>query len=127
MDEEAHANDGEEHQTQREFEDDGGILEQAAVRNAPAIEEQQRWDEQQEEDVGVERNAHVHDGGEQGPERDLHEGTRDAKRQHQRDRLAEHDSDQHHQHDRDFSHERSPAVQVSGLQASPRLRPPRGP
>ena len=26
MDEEAHANDGEEHQTQREFEDDGGVL-----------------------------------------------------------------------------------------------------
>ena len=54
-------------------------FEQAAVRNAPAIEEQQRWDEQQEEDVGVQRNAHVHDGGEQGPERDLHEGTRDAE------------------------------------------------
>ena len=53
---------------------------------------------------GLERNADVHDGGEQGPERDLHEGTRDAKRQHQRDRLAQHDSDQHHQHDRDLSH-----------------------
>src|SRR4051812_43660674 len=120
MDEEPDADDGEDHQSQREFEDRGGILEQAPVWDAPSIKEQERWDEQQKEDVGVKWDAEVCHRGEQGSKRDLHEGERDCKGQHRRDRLAEHDSDQHHQHDRDLEHKRSPAVHGSGTQASPR-------
>ncbi|MNE34149.1 hypothetical protein D3C80_1278590 [compost metagenome] len=51
MDQEAETHHGEDHQTQGQLQNDHPVAEQRLLRDAPAIDEQQRRQEQQEEDV----------------------------------------------------------------------------
>lgn len=51
MDQQARADHGEYHQAQRQFQDGRLVAEQALFGNAPAIQEQQRRQEQQEEQL----------------------------------------------------------------------------
>src|SRR3546814_11217259 len=56
VDEQAHAQDSEHDEAQGQLEDGLAVLEQFFPRNAQPVEKQQRLQEKQEEDFGIERN-----------------------------------------------------------------------
>ncbi|MNE93167.1 hypothetical protein D3C80_1909790 [compost metagenome] len=73
MDQEAQPHHGKDHQPQRQFQNDHPIPEQGLLRNAPAVHEQQRRQEQQEEDVGPQVHGLARDHHHPGAEGDLHQ------------------------------------------------------
>src|SRR3546814_3324655 len=69
VDEQAHAQDSEHDEAQGQLEDGLAVLEQFFPRNAPPVEKQQRRQELQEEDFGIERNPPVRGEADYSPER----------------------------------------------------------
>ena len=74
-DEPAHPDHGEHHQPDGEREDRLPVAEERALGDAPAVEEQQRRDEQQQEQVRVERDVEA-DGRQRRADRDLQQRQR---------------------------------------------------
>ena len=61
MNEQTHAEHGEEHQPKRQPQHRATIAEEFVLRNTPAVEEQERRYEQQEEQFGIEFDADMRD------------------------------------------------------------------
>ncbi len=60
MDEQPDAEDGEDHQAQGQLQHHSPVAQQVMLGNSPAIEKEQRRQEQQEEDVGIQRHRRDH-------------------------------------------------------------------
>ena len=74
IDEVSDANDREDDEAEREFKDRRLVAKQTFLRNAPAIEKQQRRQEQQEEDVGFQFDAEIGHRGDERTDGDLNQG-----------------------------------------------------
>jgi len=98
VDQKTRADDGEDHQAQGELQDQVAIAEQAFLGNVPAVEEQQRRQEQQKEHFRIELHAAAGEFGDQRAERDLHQRQRHRERQHAHQIAAGDERQQHEQH-----------------------------
>src|SRR3546814_20704072 len=73
MDEKAHADDGEHHETESKPQDRLAVLEQFLTWNAPALEEEQWRQEQKEKYLGIARYSPISDQSNAGAQLNLHE------------------------------------------------------
>ena len=94
VDEEAHADDGGQHQPQRQLDHGRGVLEQFILGNAPAVEEQQRRQEQEQEYFGIERDPVRCRQADDRAKGDLDQRCRDGNRHHARQGTTDDDSQQ---------------------------------
>ncbi|GAA3272376.1 hypothetical protein GCM10020258_48490 [Sphingomonas yabuuchiae] len=101
MDEQPHAQHRQEHQPQRQPQNRARVAEQLVLRNAPAVEEQQRRHEEQEEDFGVEFDADLRNPADDRTERDLDEWPWKRRGQQAGNNSAQHDGEEQEQAKRD--------------------------
>ena len=86
--EEAHTDHGQNDQAERQFEDRRPVLEQFLVRDAPAVEEQERRNEEEEEDFRIEFDPQVGDKADYPTQRDLNQRPGNRQRQQARQEAA---------------------------------------
>lgn len=105
MNEEAGANHGEDDQPQRQFQNGRLVAEQALLGNAPAIQEQQWRQEQQEEQLRFQLVPCIENAGDHRAQGDLDQRQRQRKRQDADEVTAGRDRQQHGEDDIDRMHE----------------------
>ncbi|KIU01692.1 hypothetical protein QU38_00320, partial [Staphylococcus aureus] len=104
MDEQPHADHGQQHQPERQLDDGGEVLEQLVLGDTPAVEEQERRQKQEHEQLGVELDAMRGGQADRGAQQDLHQRRGHAERKHPRDCAADDDGEQQEQDDRNGFH-----------------------
>jgi len=90
-------NDREHDEPERQLQDCRFVAEQPLLRNAPAIQEEQRRQEQKEESIRLQFDAEIGDRSNECAERYLHERQRQSHRRHACERAADHDGQQEKQ------------------------------
>ena len=97
VDEKADADDGEDDEPEGEVHDGAKVAEEPVLGDAPAVDEEQRRQEEQEEDVGVEAEPEVGCCREHAAEGDLDERERHRRAEGPRQPSAGDDGDEQHQ------------------------------
>src|SRR5690348_6513133 len=104
MEEVPHSDYREKHESQGKLQDRHLVPQQILLRDAPAVEEEQRRQEKQKEDVRLQTYGTAGKERDHAAQRNLHERRRHGERQEASHRAADDDRYQHRQNDTDGVH-----------------------
>jgi hypothetical protein len=104
VDEKAHAQHGKQHQADGQHQDRARVGKEGALGDAPAIEKQQRGNEEQKENVGVERYLHAKQGQSRAAG-DLDQGQRQLDPARAGEKAAQDDGQHENEDDGNGMHE----------------------